>query len=344
MGVLFFLNSKFPHEPNCGPFDSHQTPGAMIFDLQFDFKSYLAEGMDFFARIWLVVLLVLIFGVLMLVLRIVMARRTNDKVLEAMAETSHRQVEALHKEMFRLEQKADICRKRIDWIEKNHKKCASTMAWRLAATFLVSAVSADDVAVINLIRHGEKCDDSSSTGLTDIGKARAAYLARCMSQVSASDVMPFGKATAVMASAVRDGKSTRPRDTAQPLADRLHLPLQMPCDKEDPDCFAQHARGLLSANGAVVVSWQHQDIPALVKALKVPHYKDFKKWPDDCDIESFSEPACIDKDDRCYDQVWQVKFYRPVGSEWQAEAMTSWQEGFANDTGCHENLQPRIII
>ncbi|CAJ1353869.1 unnamed protein product [Effrenium voratum] len=122
MGVLFFLNSKFPHEPNCGPFDSHQTPGAMIFDLQFDFKSYLAEGMDFFARIWLVVLLVLIFGVLMLVLRIVMARRTNDKVLEAMAETSHRQVEALHKEMFRLEQKADICRKRIDWIEKNHKK------------------------------------------------------------------------------------------------------------------------------------------------------------------------------------------------------------------------------
>ncbi|CAJ1353870.1 unnamed protein product [Effrenium voratum] len=214
------------------------------------------------------------------------------------------------------------------------------MAWRLAATFLVSAVSADDVAVINLIRHGEKCDDSSSTGLTDIGKARAAYLARCMSQLSASDVtMPFGKATAVMASAVRDGKSTRPRDTAQPLADRLHLPLQMPCDKEDPDCFAQHARGLLSANGAVVVSWQHQDIPALVKALKVPHSKDFTKWPDDCDIESFSEPACIDKGDRCYDQVWQVRFYRPVGSEWQAEAMTSWQEGFANDTGCHENLQ-----
>ena len=29
----------------------------------------------------------------------------------------------------------------------------------------------------------------------------------------------------------RRGKSTRPRDTAQPLADRLHLPLQMPCDK-----------------------------------------------------------------------------------------------------------------
>ena len=24
----------------------------------------------------------------------------------------------------------------------------------------------------------------------------------------------------------------------------------------------------------------------------------FRKWPDDCDIESFSEPACIDKGDR----------------------------------------------
>ena len=25
--VLFFLNTSFPHEPSCGPFDSHQTPG-----------------------------------------------------------------------------------------------------------------------------------------------------------------------------------------------------------------------------------------------------------------------------------------------------------------------------
>ena len=25
--VLFFLMSSFPHEPGCGPFDSHQTPG-----------------------------------------------------------------------------------------------------------------------------------------------------------------------------------------------------------------------------------------------------------------------------------------------------------------------------
>ena len=27
MQVLFFLMSSFPHEPGCGPFDSHQTPG-----------------------------------------------------------------------------------------------------------------------------------------------------------------------------------------------------------------------------------------------------------------------------------------------------------------------------
>jgi len=65
--------------------------------------------------------MILIFGVLMLVLRMIMASRTNYKVLETMATTSQRQVDALQKEMLRMENKAEIYKKRIEWIEKYHK-------------------------------------------------------------------------------------------------------------------------------------------------------------------------------------------------------------------------------
>ncbi|CAE7231869.1 warA [Symbiodinium sp. CCMP2592] len=33
-GVLFFLMSSFPHEPGCGPFDSHQSPAAKLHSKQ----------------------------------------------------------------------------------------------------------------------------------------------------------------------------------------------------------------------------------------------------------------------------------------------------------------------
>lgn len=96
-------------------------PGHMIFDLEFGFRTQLAEIMSFVTRIWMIILLVLVFMVFMLWLRMIVARRTNLKVLDTLAATSQRQVENLYKEMMRLEQKADNYRKRIEWIEKHHK-------------------------------------------------------------------------------------------------------------------------------------------------------------------------------------------------------------------------------
>jgi len=93
----------------------------MIFDLEFGFRTQLAEIMSFVTRIWMIILLVLVFMVFMLWLRMIVARRTNLKVLDTLAATSQRQVENLYKEMMRLEQKADNYRKRIEWIEKHHK-------------------------------------------------------------------------------------------------------------------------------------------------------------------------------------------------------------------------------
>mmetsp|Transcript_14079 Transcript_14079/g.26309 ORF Transcript_14079/g.26309 Transcript_14079/m.26309 type:complete len:178 (+) Transcript_14079:1-534(+) len=120
-GVIFFVMSSFPHEPGCGPFDSHQTPGHMIFDVEFGFRAQLMDIMDFATRLWLLILMVLIFMVFMLWLRAAVARRTNVKVLDTLAASAQQQVDNLYKEMMRLEQKADNYRKRIEWIEKHHK-------------------------------------------------------------------------------------------------------------------------------------------------------------------------------------------------------------------------------
>eukprot|EP00439_Symbiodinium_sp_Y106_P027060 s1176_g3.t1 len=150
-----------------------------------------------------------------------------------------------------------------------------------------------ETAVINLVRHGEKCK-GCGTGLTVVGKHRAQYLANCMSSSRSSEVMPYGEATAVMASQVRQGESTRPRDTAAPLARNLGLELQQPCDKKDADCFAQHVRSLIGPRDTVVAAWQHEDIPSLAKALGVEvKEQSFKKWPKKCPSTSFKEPACV---------------------------------------------------
>mmetsp|Transcript_13848 Transcript_13848/g.25940 ORF Transcript_13848/g.25940 Transcript_13848/m.25940 type:complete len:236 (+) Transcript_13848:34-741(+) len=219
-------------------------------------------------------------------------------------------------------------------------------AHALISAALLSACSpvAAETAIINLIRHGEKCK-KSGTGLTEIGKQRASYLGQCMSTGSRSDVMPFGRATAVMASLVRPGKSSRPRDTVVPLSEALGLDLQMPCDKKDADCFAKHARALIAPQGSLVVAWQHEDIPQLVKALDVPHADatTFKKWPKNCPSKTFAEPACVYGDSECYDLVWQITMTRPDSSiEWRASGIRELHEGFAGNTSgtCNEGLAP----
>eukprot|EP00435_Cladocopium_sp_Y103_P056972 s624_g19.t1 len=211
-----------------------------------------------------------------------------------------------------------------------------SLRWGLA--LLLSISSGQDVAVINLVRHAEKCPGSGH-GLTAIGKARASYLARCMSRESSSRVMPLGKARAVMASRVRPGQSTRPRDTAKPLANALGVKLQMPCDKVDASCFAENAKALLFAESTLVVFWQHEDLPLLVEALQIPNLEQhFKQWPKIC--PSSREPACL-RGSMCYDEVWQVDMKRTdSNSTWHATSIRSLHQGFPGPSklGCHGDL------
>ena len=60
-----------------------------------------------------------------------------------------------------------------------------------------------DVAHVVIIRHGEK---DQGTGLSEVGAARAKYLARCMSFNHSSTALPHGPPTYIMASHGHPGK------------------------------------------------------------------------------------------------------------------------------------------
>lgn len=203
-------------------------------------------------------------------------------------------------------------------------------------------------SVINIIRHGEKCGDKDN-GLSPEGQARAEYLAECMSSAAVSRAMPHGMATAVMASKLEVGKTTRPHDTIAPLADKLGLEVQMPCLKGDSSCFATEVHRLLSDGGTVVVAWTNDEIPAIRAAiaqtsshlnttLGVGH--DWAVWPHDCPSQAWDEPACASKGKACYDEIWQVTFDGTESGEWIPTSSQIFREGFSGlwKGPCHADL------
>jgi len=205
-------------------------------------------------------------------------------------------------------------------------------------------------AVLNIIRHGEKCGDKAN-GLSPEGQARAQYLGECMSSSTVSRVMPYGKASAVMACISEEGKTTRPYDTVAPLAEQLGLQVQTPCLKTDSKCFAKEVQKMLSADGALVAAWTNDEIPDLYDhvmgasshlnatlGLGVGH--DWSKWQSECPSEGWDEPACASKGKACYDEIWQVTFEGTSSGTWTATGSAIFREGFAGlETGpCNADL------
>lgn len=221
-----------------------------------------------------------------------------------------------------------------------------------------------EVAYINIIRHGEKCSDDldHGAGLTAVGFERAAYLGRCMSSKAPSAAMPFGAATAVMAGA-GPPPSVRPKDTVTPLADALNLTLHMPCSSPtDQDCVADHAVRYLTNEGTLVVAWTYQMLPYLTAALNIPDLpRHLDSWPEACPSKTFAEPQCTYKvitppleppsqwhlpyeaTSVCFDAIWQVKLTRASSrEEWQPRSVRQLAEGFGGmaDGPCAQDLAP----
>eukprot|EP00971_Amphidinium_carterae_P210470 4175945-Amphidinium_carterae.1 len=145
-----------------------------------------------------------------------------------------------------------------------------------------------EVAIIDIIRHGEKCP-GCGIHLTKEGQARAEYIARCMRN-NGSASLPFGPPDFII---YGESSSHRPLETVAPLARALGLEVSMPCQPDDGECFAKHVQTLLTNGSTLLVSWVHEHIPKLVKGLHVDHVPSFyDKWPEACPSKAWPEPAC----------------------------------------------------
>lgn len=206
---------------------------------------------------------------------------------------------------------------------------------RFATPLAIWVAVANAKAVINIIRHGEKCGDID-TGLSVEGQYRAEYLAKCMSSDTISRGMPYGKATIVMASLSEGGKhTTRPVDTVSPLAAQLGLKLQTPCHKKNATCFGDEAKNMLSEGSTIVVGWTNDHIPDLLKSLSPDmDYKamvghKMKIWTHDCPSPIWDEPACASAGKTCYDEIWQLIFESTGPGEWMPVGFNILRQGFA---------------
>jgi phosphohistidine phosphatase SixA len=106
-----------------------------------------------------------------------------------------------------------------------------------------------DTLIVFLIRHAEKADDSRDPPLSDEGKARAEGVARLLGDAGVTRIWSTNL--------------LRTRHTAQPLADRLGLPVET----WDPMALSAFADGLRRLPGRHLVVGHSNTTPDLVHAL-----------------------------------------------------------------------------
>lgn len=119
--ACFLFTRTLPHEPKCGPFDSYQSPGGMLFgfSLKASFVIVLEDIVLFLDSSWSVILSVMTMVMLLLCLRVQVSRYTNRQIIEQMALTSQRHVMSLRKEIWRLEQQGELLKRRLGWMESD---------------------------------------------------------------------------------------------------------------------------------------------------------------------------------------------------------------------------------
>lgn len=125
--------------------------------------------------------------------------------------------------------------------------------------------------IIYVIRHAEKPVDRGKAQLSVRGRERAAALGRNAQEL-------FGHLDYLFA-AKTSTRSARPVETVSPLA--LHFGLEIDSSYRDKD-HDKLARDLLdsklrSYGTALLICWDHENIPALARALEARQAP--AKWP-----------------------------------------------------------------
>ena len=146
-----------------------------------------------------------------------------------------------------------------------------------------------DGTLVMIIRHAEKpagahpplgidADGNPDPhSLTVQGWTRAGALVELFAPGSGTTRQGLARPTAVYAAGGTGGEGQRPRETVTPLAARLGLPVTT--------TYAKGSEAALAAEvgrrrGATLISWQHEEIPALATAFGAITPTPPSKWPD----------------------------------------------------------------
>lgn len=144
--------------------------------------------------------------------------------------------------------------------------------------------------LIMIIRHAEKPAGSRPPlgidadgnpdphSLTVGGWTRAGALVELFAPGTGTTRPGLARPTAVYAAGGTGGEGQRPRETVTPLAARLGLPVTTTYAKGGEAALAAEVAG---RRGATLISWQHEEIPALVTAIGPITPTPPPKWPDD---------------------------------------------------------------
>ncbi len=119
-------------------------------------------------------------------------------------------------------------------------------------------------ATILIIRHAEKTGDEKDLGLAPEGQKRAAAYADYFANFSSGGRKL--RPTALFATE-RSKHSDRPRLTLQPLADRLHLPVNADYPDKQVDALVQELRSGRHDQSTCLICWHYQVIPELITLL-----------------------------------------------------------------------------
>jgi broad specificity phosphatase PhoE len=143
--------------------------------------------------------------------------------------------------------------------------------------------------VVMVIRHGEKPDGSApgvdaegnedSSSLTEVGWERAHRLVDLFDPAQGPLRPGLARPRAIYAAGANDdGEGQRTRETVQPLADRLGLPVDTSFGKGDEEKLVKHA---IAEPGPTLICWQHGELPTIAEAFPGVTPTPPSEWPDD---------------------------------------------------------------
>jgi broad specificity phosphatase PhoE len=144
--------------------------------------------------------------------------------------------------------------------------------------------------LVMVIRHGEKPDDDSTSGvdangdeddssMTEVGWDRAHRLVDLFDPAQGSPRPGLARPKTIYAAGANDnGEGQRTRETVMPLADQLGIPVNTSFGKGDEEELVEH---VIAQPGPTLISWQHSEIPAIAEAFPSVTPTPPSEWPDD---------------------------------------------------------------